>query len=389
MTKDKKKSWFSWQFLLIALLIVSVLKWFIGRGSQMQQFIIYLGIALITSTLGVSNPIYAAEVWTSFDQDRVPQIEIAALALDSQGNRWIGTATEGIIMINKNEGSQRFRKSSHPDFMLSDTINQIAVDPQGVIWFATSKGLVRYERGMWSNLASQMPSGHLPGSHILSLGVLDAETRWIGTNQGFSIFTGGLWNSYNANRLNGLIQSLSVTALLPLSSTQAWIGTTQGLYFFDNGKFEAYTPAKTKGGLPHSYITDLEKDSLGQLWVGTQNGVGVFDGSKWKAFLSNQNEWVLGDIVYDIQLAYGEIWVAFKGGASRNTVDGWVAYDRNSTAAGLPSIRVHSILALSPREIWFGTRRGLARLQYTSSSLIKSPTKNDSIKTIDTSAVQP
>jgi len=68
-------------------------------------------------------------------------------------------------------------------------------------------------------------------------------------------------------------------------------------------------------------------------------------------------------IAYKLHLGTdGSIWAGFKGGAAGLVKGKWVTYTKTNTSAGLPSIRVLSVMVGRENNVFFGTRDGLAEM---------------------------
>lgn len=76
---------------------------------------------------------------------------VTAIAVDADNQKWLGTASQGVFLINEdgNETIYNFNTSNSP--LLSNTINSIAVnDKTGEVFFGTANGLVSYNSGVTS-----------------------------------------------------------------------------------------------------------------------------------------------------------------------------------------------------------------------------------------------
>lgn len=76
---------------------------------------------------------------------------VTAIAVDADNQKWIGTGTQGVFLINE-DGSEtiyNFNTSNSP--LLSNTINSIAInDKTGEVFFGTANGLISYNNGVTS-----------------------------------------------------------------------------------------------------------------------------------------------------------------------------------------------------------------------------------------------
>ena len=78
---------------------------------------------------------------------------ITAIAVDADNQKWIGTASQGVFLVNE-DGSQtilNFNTDNSP--LLSNTINSIVVNNEtGEVFFGTSNGLISYNSGVKSGV---------------------------------------------------------------------------------------------------------------------------------------------------------------------------------------------------------------------------------------------
>lgn len=79
-------------------------------------------------------------------QELLYQQSITAIKVDGSNNKWIATASSGVFYLSSNgqETLLRFTKDNSP--LPSNNVQDIAIDPEsGVVYFATTQGLVSYK----------------------------------------------------------------------------------------------------------------------------------------------------------------------------------------------------------------------------------------------------
>ena len=80
---------------------------------------------------------------------------VTAIAVDADNQKWIGTASQGVFLINA-DGSEtiyNFNEDNSP--LLSNTINSIAInDETGEVFFGTNNGLISYKSGITSGASA-------------------------------------------------------------------------------------------------------------------------------------------------------------------------------------------------------------------------------------------
>jgi ligand-binding sensor domain-containing protein len=99
-------------------------------------------------TLSCSRPVRDGEAYFLFGES------VTAIAVDADNQKWVGTATQGVFLINE-DGSEtihNFKTDNSP--LLSNTIKSIAVNQEtGEVFFGTDNGLVSYNSGVKSGAA--------------------------------------------------------------------------------------------------------------------------------------------------------------------------------------------------------------------------------------------
>src|SRR5580704_14386647 len=86
---------------------------------------------------------------TSIDGDSPAPTEIVALLGTSNGDLWIGTTLDGVILLRNGEVS-RFPKFE--GLPLNTTVFSLANDLDGTIWAGTGSGLQRFDGSRWRNV---------------------------------------------------------------------------------------------------------------------------------------------------------------------------------------------------------------------------------------------
>jgi ligand-binding sensor domain-containing protein/AraC-like DNA-binding protein len=194
------------------------------------------------------------------------------------------------------------------DGIPSNTINSIKQTPDGYLWIATQKGLIRFD-GMRFSAVDFIKGAESPIPHTL---FVDREgTLWIGGSGSLTSyryrtrrfdtfaaaegivpdrircikddmkgnlwigfwasyvnrFTGGRFTAFNAS--HGL-QGKKINAVVERADGNLLFGSREkGVFMFKEDKFVPYPVA----GLEDVYIIFLYEDRKGELWIGTTNGL--------------------------------------------------------------------------------------------------------------------
>lgn len=204
--------------------------------------------------------------------------------LDNSGNMWFTTLTEGVFKYD----GKTFKNITTKDGLCSNKVNSVIEDKDGLLWFATSKGLCSYDGNIFSNFPlpqedfpSVSPETGLPSKvteEVLSIIQDRTGDFWLGTLAGGAYhFDGKTFTSYlkfngqihpTASVYNNVIQSI-----VEDNSGNIWFTsmTHGGITRYDGKTFTHFTK---EDGLSDDMIFSSFKDKDGNLWFGTlDNGL--------------------------------------------------------------------------------------------------------------------
>jgi ligand-binding sensor domain-containing protein len=183
--------------------------------------------------------------------------------------RWTASAALlGAALLGASSGRAsaqglQFRQLTPDDGLSSSLVQAMIRDSRGFLWFATPKGVNRYDGYTFT------VHRHRPGD---STSVIDnnattlfedaEKTIWIGTPLGLSRYDRDREAFRNYHVIPG--DTVAVSAILEARGS-LWLGTARGLYVFDRktGKATPYSPQLT--GFD---IQGLFEDSRHRLWSG-------------------------------------------------------------------------------------------------------------------------
>ncbi|HKK11288.1 MAG TPA: two-component regulator propeller domain-containing protein, partial [Flavobacteriaceae bacterium] len=215
--------------------------------------------------------------------------KVRAIFEDSQGTFWVGTAGDGLHIMDREKGT--FKRLTydpmHPDQLSrpalindADHITFITEDAQHELWIGTlSNGLIRY------NLKTKK-FVHYTNFNGGTGNSADTTTWWATCSP-----DGIVWLSSEAAILYKIdlyqhrlphfgSTSDALFAFCEGSGSTQWLGTRSGLVFKDpaTGTTEVF---KHKNQNPNSLINDdiydLLPDNNGDVWVATKSGLDRFD----------------------------------------------------------------------------------------------------------------
>jgi hypothetical protein len=212
---------------------------------------------------GVS--IYDGNNWINYTMNNsdYPFLYAANVDIDSNGNIWAGTATDGLAVLRNGSWTAYTRENTTG--LYTNTITDIAAfRDQPTVWIASVAGL--YKVNVSDPLNYEWDVFH-PGNSILTSGLvntlhLDTTGKlWIGTDKGLASWENGVWVSYN-----GLIGQLAITDLSQDEYGRIWIATLEeGLLMLDGE--DVYQWKKQNSPIPTNYVSKICSDLHGTLWI--------------------------------------------------------------------------------------------------------------------------
>lgn len=325
---------------------------------------------------------------------------VKSLAFDGD-DLWLGLGN-GLIRYDTKTADQYqiFTVRSTGGF-LSNGIYKVAVDSKGNKWVGTyGGGLSRFDGREWT-LFTPYGGGKTTydrewsiypiGTGLGDLWVYDIffdsdETVWIATWRGVSHFDGRTFKTYTQQ--DGLLDKW-VYAIAKDRDGIFWFGTEGGLSRFDGRQWSGYTHKDGLGaemgtssplgttnpyadGGHHgggekgnqianpNFVLHIAIDRENIKWIGTWGaGLSRFDGKRWTTFTAG-NGTISGNFIHALEIdTDGNLWAGTDKGVSRFDGKIWKSY---TTADGLLDNNVFSITFDTRGNKWFGTWRGLSKM---------------------------
>jgi ligand-binding sensor domain-containing protein len=233
----------------------------------------------------------------------------------------------------------------------SDSINSIVQTPDGYLWIATEKGLVRFD-GMKFSKESRFPGTVIPDT----LFVDRQGTLWIGGS--------GVLMSYRSEtrRFKTFTTAHGITpdrirCIKDDIKGNLWIGFWASyVNRFSNGEFAAFNASH---GLEGKKINAIVETGNGNLLFGTrENGVFIYKDGKFFQYPIPGLDNVY--IIFMYEDRKGELWIGTNHGLFRVSDKGTRRY---TTGDGLSHDHISRIIEDNDRNLWIGTINGLNRLK--------------------------
>jgi ligand-binding sensor domain-containing protein len=315
-------------------------------------FYLRLIYSLSLLTILILNfPLSQTQEWIVYNtSSNLPSNFVLAIAIDGQGNKWIGTGGGLAKFDGRNWTVYNISNSGLPD----NYVRAIAIDGVGNKWIGTSVGLAKFDGVNWT-VYNTSNSG-LPNNDVWAIAIDGQGNKWIGTDGGgLAKFDGIKWTVYNTS--NSGLPYNRVYAIAIDGQGNKWIGTYGGgLAKFDGVNWTVYNTSNS--GLPDNWVYAIAIDGGGNKWIGTYGGgLAKFDGIKWTVY-NTSNSGLPYNRVYAIAIdGQGNKWIGTDyGGLAKFDGVNWTVY--NTSNSGLPDNWVYAIAIDGGGNKWIGTYGG-------------------------------
>lgn len=334
-----------------------------------------------TADQGISRLDHTSKRFFSYQHDAVdPQSlsgdSILTLFKDQSGLIWIGTQAAGISIYNpqtREFGYYRHRQGD-PNSLASNMVWDMYKDARGDIWVATQKGLTRIAPKAGTYRQYQMgnrPKDRLDDAAVFVIAGDSEGDLWAGTDYGLFRYDRAR-DGFRQIRLavgKDKQDRNVISSVFEDHSHRLWVGTVGGLALFDprTNKVKQWFvhDPKRPDSLPDNSISAICQTQDGALWLGTISGLAKFDGqhdhfSTYTKIANNAHS-LSSNNIQSCAAAGNNLWVGSVSGLDfLNTQTGQVR--RYSTSDGLPNDSIYAILRDNQGDIWVSTDNGLSRL---------------------------
>lgn len=203
-------------------------------------------------------------------RDGLPDDGVLALAVYRE-ERWVGTRN-GFAVLRGSAwttytGDRIAGRLPHP------AVAAIAVDSSGDKWIGTLGGLVRMSGAVWTRYTPESTEGGLPHHGITALHVDRQNGLWVGTQAGLARRNGdGTWLRLGAGSGLGSLANERVTAITGGADGDVWVSLRGGAARYHAGDWDLFTRENVPGLLT-LYVNYVYAGAAGEARIATQKGV--------------------------------------------------------------------------------------------------------------------
>jgi ligand-binding sensor domain-containing protein/signal transduction histidine kinase len=301
--------------------------------------------------------------WAAGKIERLPVTDplaatsILSILEDREGNLWVGTETGGLHILR----DERFRTLGARNGLSSDATTTVVEDSTGTLWVGTSGyGLNAVTRSGvdFGKARAYTSRDGLTSDIILSLAAAPDGDLWVGTPDGLNRIRRGAITAYTT--ADGLPDDF-IRSLLVDSDGSLWIGTRRGLAHMSVSAGGLHIDTFTQStGLGSDLVGAMARDTHGNLWVATLAGLSRLSGGAKPAITNFTSANGLSSNVITSLLARGNgtLLIGTQG-------HGWNLWDGQRfspvAASGLNQTTILAILDDGNGHLWFATANGIAR----------------------------
>jgi ligand-binding sensor domain-containing protein/signal transduction histidine kinase len=298
------------------------------------------------------------------------QLQILAMARDSDANLWIGT-NHGIARITPSGVVSLDQLNPKSGF----EVTAIYVDLDGDIWFGGSRGVERLRNGMFTTYST---SDGLPSNGIGSVEADSTGRIW------FAPLSGGLYWMRDGQVGHIALDGLEHDVVYSISSSdgEVCVGRQRGGLTVLTGKGDSFT-ARTytqADGLAQNSVYSVHRDRDGAIWAGTVSaGVSRLNDGKFTNY--SESGGLPSNTVNSIVEGFdGATWLATPSGLASFANGHWTNHTsfanghltNHTSSDGHPPTIIRTIFEDTKHVLWILTADGLA---YMSSGKIEIPVR--------------
>jgi ligand-binding sensor domain-containing protein/AraC-like DNA-binding protein len=241
------------------------------------------------------------------------------------------------------------------DGLPSNLIHSIAQTPDGYLWIATNKGLVRFDGIVFKRI----PFAPQAEKRSFQIAVPEAlyfdnnRTLWIGSSLGLTAYDFRTRQFKTYTTADGLTGD-RIRRITKDIKGNLWLGfVSTYVNRFANRKFHAINNSHGLGG---NIINAIIQDRNGAILVGTRNnGVFIYTGGRFNPYPVDGLDGFIINLLEDHK---GALWISTNKGLLQKTGPSVQTY---TATHGLSNSHTSDILEDPGQNLWIGTIEGLNR----------------------------
>ena len=230
---------------------------------------------------------------------------IYPLSEDGKGNYWIGAFNA--LSLYKDGKITNFTREKG---LFYEIVQSLFEDKTGRIWIGSVGGVEYFENGKFTDFTKTL--GLAVGDYdFCDIYQTPEGAMWFATNKGLLKYENGNVGKFGSE--NGL-PSDDVKKIFRSADGNLWFGTVGGLARFDGNEFQNFTE---KDGLPGNHIRTIYEDSENLLWIGTyDSGLALFRDGKFTK-ITMENGLFSNGVFQILPDEHGNFWISSNQGIYR------------------------------------------------------------------------
>jgi ligand-binding sensor domain-containing protein/DNA-binding CsgD family transcriptional regulator len=211
----------------------------------------------------------------------LPHNTVYCIAQDRNGLMWFGTQ-DGLVRFDGYECRVMRQQEADTSGFLGNSIHCLLQDRDGNLWAGTRTNGINFRdatTGAFKNLKSEPALRSISKSWINTL-CQDRKGRiWIGTiNNGLLIYDPQTHSSEHYDKTNSALTDNAILKIIEDKAGKIWVGASgTGIYYFDESTRDFQKIHSSISGDTdfQSFRKTLHADNKGHIWIGTE-GSGLY-----------------------------------------------------------------------------------------------------------------
>ena len=313
--------------------------------------------------------VVGTDIWTagykgiSVISDQGIQIYNEETGMPEESSDSVGSTPDGAVWVATSKGLVRFIESDMSVFNnetsegLTGSVDALTIAPDGTVWTALAAyggaRLCQFDPAQEACLYTYEGDDKRLLSDIVAGNAGDVYYATYG--DGIRAYDGSEWHNFSIQE--DQLASNFIYNIFEDPNGMLWVGTDNGVQTFDPG--DIYSTWKTyeaeDGKMPSNKVKSIQANPSGDIWFTHESYVSSFNGSSWARY--GEEEGVTGSV---FALAFDKDGVPYVGMDEGLVILSDGSYTLLTDADGLPNVRVLSLL-YDGEFMWIGTSDGLAR----------------------------